>query len=251
MTKQEEKNEELRNVLKEKVKTVFSEITTDFEYERPRITLPVSKLKVTSCSVGAYIEVWSSNKIDCCVYLACDGSNWALNKIDSYRKRLESIDELDAYINSEQFVEDLKSSDVWNYCTNAEYRQYKIDEHTKEELTQFERNFMVILENVGAKEIMRILSPLNQIITYGGDFEAVHRFVSTISNVMEENRCLKLNQFNINRNNKKEKQKKQTIEEVVKYIDDNLLALVVDYKGHYLQMVEVVKKQIKEILKKQ
>lgn len=47
-----------------------------------------------------------------------------------------------------------------------------------------------------------------------------------------------------------EKQKKQTIEEVVKYIDENLLALVVDYNGHHLQMVEVVKKQIKEMLKK-
>lgn len=204
MTK-EEKIDELKNVLKAKVKNVFSEITTDFEYERPRITLPVSKLKVTRCYVGAYIEVWNSSKIDCCVYISCDGSSWALNKIDSYRKRLESIDELDAYINSEQFVEDLKSSYVWNYCTNEEYRQYIIDEKTKEELTQFERDFMVILENVGAKEIMRILSPLNQIITYGGDFEAVSKFVYTISKVMEENRCLKLNQFNINRNNKKEK----------------------------------------------
>lgn len=54
---------------------------------------------------------------------------------------------------------------------------------------------MTILENVGAKEIMRILPPLNQIIAYGGDFEAVARFVSTISNIIDENRRLKLKQF--------------------------------------------------------
>lgn len=195
MTEQEEKLKELEGVLATKVKNIFSEITTDSEGGRPRMTLPISKLKVTHCRIGAYIPTYVSGGLDCCIYIACDGRSWALDKVNSCRKEFKSIDELDAYINSNQLVEDVKSSDIWNYCTNAEYRKYLIDEYTKEQLDYFEGDFMTILENVGAEEIMRILSPLNQIIAYGGNFGAVARFVSTISNIMEENRRLKLKQF--------------------------------------------------------
>ena len=199
MTEQEEKIKELEKVLETKVKNLFSEITTDFEYNRPQVTLPVSKLKVTRCNIGSYIPVYASGKVECSVYISCDGCSWVLNDIRSYRKEFKSVDELDAYINSNQFIEDLKSSEVWNYCTNTEYQKLVIDKYTKEQLGYFERDFMNILENVGAKEIMRILSPLNQIIAYGGDFDAISKFVSTISKIMEENRCLKLN-HNINGN---------------------------------------------------
>lgn len=198
MTEQEKIVKELEKVLETKVKTIFSEITTSFEYDRPYVTLPVSKLKVTRCVIGCYITVYTSN-VGCNVYIACDGNSWALNVISSFRMEFKNVDELDAYINSSKFTEDLKSSEVWNYCTNTEYQKTVIDKYTKEQLSYFERDFMNILENVGAKEIMRILSPLNQIISYGGDFEAVSKFVSTISKVMEENIRLKLN-HNINGN---------------------------------------------------
>ena len=194
MTKQEEKIKELEDALETKMKSIFSEITTDFEYDRPRITLPISKLKVTRCYIGTYISTLVSGGLDWYVYISCDRHSWALNKVGSYHKKFESIDELDAYINSDQLVEDVKSSNIWNYCTNAEYRKYIIDEYTKEQLNYFEGHFLVVLENVGAEEILRILSPLNQIIAYGGNFEAVARFVYAISNIMEENRRLKLEQ---------------------------------------------------------
>lgn len=189
---EQNKIKELEDVLKIKVKTLFSEITTDFEYERPKITLAISKLKITRCNIGNYIQVWNSGKVSCHVYISCDGCSWALNNVSSFSKEFESVDELDAYINSSQFTEDLKISDVWNYCINTEYRKIVIDTYTKEQLSYFEREFMKILENVGAKEILRILSPLNQIISYGGDFEAVSNFVHTLSNIIDENRNLKL-----------------------------------------------------------
>lgn len=193
-----DKIKELEKILEAKVKNLFSEITTDFAYERPQVTLAISKLKVTRCTIGSYISTYTSGKASCNVYTTCDGCSWALNDVKSYCKEFENIDELDVYINSNQFIEDLKLSDVWTYCTNTEYQKSVIDTYTTEKLTYFERDFMCILENVGAKEIMRILSPLNQIIAYGGDFEAISKFICTISNIIEENRRLKLKEINGN-----------------------------------------------------
>jgi hypothetical protein len=110
------------------------------------------------------------------------------------RRTFKNNDELEEYINGKSLINDIKNSNVWKYCIDEEYRNTIIINHTKKELESFERNFMRILENVGAKEIMRILSPLNQFVAYGGDFEAISNFVQKISGVMAENRDLKLKQ---------------------------------------------------------
>lgn len=192
MTEKEKK--ELEGILETKVKNTFSEITTEFEYERPQVTLAVSKLKVVRCYIGSYINVYNTGRMSVNVYIRCDGCSWALDNIKSLSKDFENPEEITAYINSDRFIEDVKASDIWKYCTDEEYQKIVIETYTKTQLNYFEREFMGILENVGAKEIMRILSPLNQIVSYGGDFEAIAQFVSTISKIMEENRRLKLNQ---------------------------------------------------------
>lgn len=187
---------ELKKLLEEKVRGIFSEITDDFSsYNNvPTLTLEVSKLRVEKCRVNSYITTgYISKDIDCCVYICCDRSNWALDNVDSLKRTFKNINELEEYINSKCLIDDIKNSDVWKYCVDEEYRNIIITNYTKKELETFEQYFMNVLENVGAKEIMRILSPLNQFIAYGGDFEAISHFVQKISSVMAENRYLKLN----------------------------------------------------------
>lgn len=186
--------ENVEKLLEAKVRDIFSEITDDFSSYRnaPTFTLEVSKLKVAKCRINSYISTYTSGDISCRVYICCDGNEWALEDIESFQRTLKNINELEEYINSNSLIDDIKNSNVWKYCVNEEYRNTIIIDHTKKHLESFERDFMDILENVGAKEIMRIMSPLNQFIAYGGDFEAISNFVQKISRVMAENRDLKL-----------------------------------------------------------
>ena len=185
---------ELEQLLESKVKDIFSEITDDFSSynNRPTFTLEVSKLKVAKCGINSYISNYTSGDISFSVYICCGGDYWALEDVESLHRTFKNINELEEYINSKSFIDDIKNSNVWKYCVDEEYRNTIITNHTKKQLEYFERDFMNILENVGAKEIMRILSPLNQFVAYGGDFEAIANFVQKISNVMAENRDLKL-----------------------------------------------------------
>jgi hypothetical protein len=187
---------ELEQLLEAKIRNIFSEITDDFSSynNHPTFTLEVSKLKVTKCRINSYISTYTLGDISCCVYICCDGDYWALEDVESLRRTFKNNDELEEYINGKSLINDIKNSNVWKYCIDEEYRNTIIINHTKKELESFERNFMRILENVGAKEIMRILSPLNQFVAYGGDFEAISNFVQKISGVMAENRDLKLKQ---------------------------------------------------------
>lgn len=187
---------ELERLLETKVRDIFSEITDDFSgyNNRPILTLEVSKLKVTKCRVNSYISTYTSGDIGCHVYISCDGDYWALGDVESFQRTFKNNDELEEYINSKSLIDDIKNSNVWKYCVDEEYRNAVIIDHTKKRLDYFEQDFMNILENVGAKEIMRILSPLNQFVAYGGDFEAISNFVQKISRVMAENRDLKLKQ---------------------------------------------------------
>lgn len=184
---------ELEKLLEAKVRDIFSEITDDFSsYNHPTFTLEVSKLKVAKCRINSYIPTYTSGDIGCSVYICCDGVYWALEDVKSCQRTFKNINELEEYINSKCLIDDIKNSNVWKYCVDEEYRNTIITDHTKNRLDYFEREFMNILENVGAKEIMRIMSPLNQFIAYGGDFEAISNFVQKISRVMAENRDLKL-----------------------------------------------------------
>lgn len=187
---------ELEKLLETKVRDIFSEITDDFSSYKntPTFTLEVSKLKVAKCRINSYISTYTSGDISCSVYICCDGVYWALEDVESFQRTFKSIDGLKEYINSKSIIVDIKNSSVWRYCVDEEYRNTIIINHTKKRLEYFERDFMNILENVGAKEIMRILSPLNQFVAYGGDFEAIANFVQKISRVMAENRDLKLKQ---------------------------------------------------------
>ena len=191
---QKELKKELEKLLEAKVRDIFSEITNDFSgyNNSPIFTLEVSKLKVAKCKINSYISSYTSGDISCCVYICCDGDEWALGDVKSLQKTFKNINELEEYINSKCLIDDIKNSNVWKYCVDEEYRNTIITDHTKNRLDYFEREFMNILENVGAKEIMRIMSPLNQFIAYGGDFEAISNFVKKISEVMAENRDLKL-----------------------------------------------------------
>lgn len=192
----EEKQKELEKLLETKVRDTFSEITDDFSgyNNKPTITLEVSRLKVAKCEINSYISTYTSGNVSCSVYICCDGDYWASGDVESLRRVFKNINELEEYINSKSLIYDIKNSNVWKYCVDEEYRNTIITEHTKKRLESFEQEFMNILENVGAKEIMRILSPLNQFVSYGGDFEAVSNFVQKISRIMKENRDLKLKQ---------------------------------------------------------
>ena len=191
---QKELKKELEKLLEAKVRDIFSEITNDFSSynNSPILTLEVSKLKVAKCKINSYISTYTLGDISCCVYMCCDGDDWALGDVKSLQRTFKNINELEEYINSKCLIDDIKNSNVWKYCVDEEYRNTIITDHTKNRLEYFEREFMNILENVGAKEIMRIMSPLNQFIAYGGDFEAISNFVKKISEVMAENRDLKL-----------------------------------------------------------
>lgn len=188
--------EEVEKKLREKVIEVATQSKLPFDFDGynglPTITMEVSKLKVTKVIIGCYISTYvNSPCYSFSVYLGCDGAYWALNKVESFSKKFNAESELVEYLESESFAEDFYSSQVWKYITDEDYRSYVISEKTKEELEIFERHFYDVIENVGGKEMMRILSPLNQILNYGGDFEAIASFVGKISNIMRENRNLK------------------------------------------------------------
>jgi len=193
---QKELEKKLEKLLEAKVRDIFSEITDDFSSynNSPTFTLEVSKLKVAKCRINSYIPTYTSGNIGCHIYICCDGTYWALQDVESFQRTFKNSNELEEYINSESLIDDIKDSNVWKYCVDEEYRNIIITNYTKKQLESFERYFMDILENVGTKEIMRILSPLNQFVAYGGDFEAISNFVQKISMVMAENRNLKLQQ---------------------------------------------------------
>lgn len=124
-------------------------------------------------------------------YGAEAGFNRSCDVVTYLKARGLGICELSAYIDSDDFVKKVKNTPEWRYCTDEEYRSQVIREYTLERLTSFEREVLEIIENVGGKEVMRILSPLNHIVAYGGDFEAVRNLVDRISDIMKENRTLK------------------------------------------------------------
>lgn len=187
----------LKKIVEEKlgarVQEVFKPITEEVYYKSPSLTLDVSPLCIKKVRVNSYVSEYGGGKYSLRVYLATDGCEFALNGLrscDSF-DYFTSLDELSAYIDSDDFVEQVKNTPEWRYCTDEEYRSQVIREYTLERLTSFERELIEIIENVGSKEVMRILSPLNHIVAYGGDFEAVRNLVDRISDIMKENRTLK------------------------------------------------------------
>lgn len=184
---------QLEDKLQDKVKEIVFDITEGIAYKSRYAILEVSNLQVCKIKVNAFISTYyNTGKFSIDIYLCPEnGDSWVLNCIESFRKDFLNVVECEKYIDSDEFAHEFQSSDIWKYLTDEDFRQIKIREKNLSEIQTFERHFMELIRNVGGKEIMRILSPLNSIVAYGGDFEAVKDMVCKIANIMSENANLK------------------------------------------------------------
>ena len=190
---EENTKKQLEEKLQDKVNKIVFDITEGMTYQARYATLEVSSLQVCKIKVRSYISTYyNTDKFSIDVFVCPEnGDYWVLNDIKSFRKDFLEIEECEKYIDSEEFAHEFQNSDIWKYLTDEDFRQIKIRERNLSEIQTFERYFMELIRNVGGKEIMRILSPLNSIVAYGGDFEAVRDMVNKIANIMSENANLK------------------------------------------------------------
>lgn len=184
---------QLKEKLQDKVNEIVFDITEGMASRSRYATLEVSNLQVCKIEVNSYISTYhNTDKFSINIYVCPEnGDYWVLNDIKSFCKEFLDVVECEIYIDSEEFAHEFQSSDIWKYLTDEDFRQNKIREKNLSVIQTFEIDFMTLIRNVGGKEIMRILSPLNSIVTYGGDFEAVKDMVCKIADIMNENKNLK------------------------------------------------------------
>ena len=197
------RKKELERILEEKLKDFLKsnvpgvDYVEEYGHLRNYITLEVSNLCVTKCQIYASMWSYGNSTSSVSIYLSPSSSNsgFALNRIYSHNRNFKSDEDVENFFATseiDEFFESFKDSDIYKYMTDEEFRSNTIKECELEELRTFENHFNELLKHVGGKKILSILAPLNNLVTYGGDFESVRNFVYHVSDILKENRELKM-----------------------------------------------------------